>query len=137
MKLLRGVIYPKSGVSLMGTPDVSRERRRSVYPLPATMQTVTKRYPNSDEPGRLHGHWLIVVRIAWIMCVALTLVIFFASLPEYSAQLQTSCVGSSCWYTQLSDGQIEALRGIGLSPGVYAGYTIALTLASVMLCLVV
>jgi hypothetical protein len=108
-----------------------------VNPLPAKMQMVTNRYSNSDEPSRLHGHWLIVVRIAWIMCVALTLVIFFVSLPEYSAQLQTPCAGTSCWYTQLSAGQIEALKGIGLSPGVYAVYTVALTFASVVLCLVV
>src|SRR6266702_4309636 len=101
------------------------------------MQMVTNSNSNSDEPGRLHGHWLIVARISWIMCVALTLVIFFASLPEYSAQLQTPCAGTSCWYTQLSAGQIEALKGIGLSPGVYTVYTVALTIASVVLCLVV
>ncbi len=106
-------------------------------PLSATMQTVTNSNSNNDEPGQLHGHWLIVARIAWIMCVALTLVIFFASLPEYSAQLQTPCAGTSCWYTQLSAGQIEALKGIGLSPGVYTVYTVALTIASVVLCLVV
>src|SRR6266568_3619931 len=92
------------------------------------MQMVTNSNSNSDEPGRLHGHWLIVARISWIMCVALTLVIFFASLPEYSAQLQTPCAGTSCWYTQLSAGQIEALKGIGLSPGVYTVYTVALCL---------
>ncbi len=93
-------------------------------PLSATMQTVTNSNSNNDEPGQLHGHWLIVARIAWIMCVAFTLVIFFASLSEYSAQLHSA-------------GQIEALKGIGLSPGVYAVYTIAFTFASVVLCLVV
>ena len=118
-------------------PDTKHERRRSVNPLPATMQTVTNSNSNNDEHSRLHGHWLIVARIAWIMCVALTLVIFFSSLPEYSAQLQTPCAGTSFWYTQLSAGQIEALKGIGLSPGVYTVYTVALTIASVVLCLVV
>src|SRR6266436_4507340 len=72
------------------------ERRRSVNPLSATMQTVTNSNSNNDEPGQLHGHWLIVARIAWIMCVALTLVIFFASLPEYSAQLHTPCSDLTC-----------------------------------------
>jgi hypothetical protein len=55
----------------------------------------------------------------------------------YLAQLQTPCDGTACWYTQLSAGQVEALKGIGLSPGIYAAYTVALTLASVVLCLVV
>ena len=38
---------------------------------------------------------------------------------------------------QLSPGQVGALKGIGLSLGDYAAYTVALTLASVVLCLVV
>ncbi|HWZ18735.1 MAG TPA: hypothetical protein VNW73_08055 [Ktedonobacteraceae bacterium] len=79
----------------------------------------------------------MLLRVAWLTLVILTLGIFFASLSVYSAQLQTPCAGASCWYTQLSAGQVEALKGIGLSPGVYAAYTVALTLASVVLCLVV
>jgi hypothetical protein len=73
----------------------------------------------------------------WLALVVLTLAIFFASLPVYLAQLQTPCAGTTCWYTQLSPGQVRALKMIGLSPGVYAAYTVALTLASVVLCLVV
>src|SRR6266700_3400255 len=95
--------------------------------------------PGQDNIGdtRLHGGLLVLLRGAWLTLVILTLGIFFASLPVYSAQLQTPCTGTSCWYTQLSAGQVGALKEIGLSPGVYAVYTIALTLASVVLCLVV
>ncbi len=91
--------------------------------------------PYSQVDTRLHRRWL--VRGVWLALVILTLGIFFASLPVYLAQLQTPCAGTACWYTQLSAGQVGALKGIGLSIGVYAEYTVALTLASVVLCVVV
>jgi hypothetical protein len=85
--------------------------------------------------ARLQGRWIVLSRGVWITLVILTLGIFFASLPVYLAQLQTPCAGTACWYTQLSPGQVGALKGIGSSLGVYAAYTVALTLASVVLCL--
>ncbi len=89
--------------------------------LPAVSTHTTMR-PGQDNIGdtRLHGGLLVLLRGAWLTLVILTLGIFFASLPVYSAQLQTPCTGTSCWYTQLSAGQVGALKEIGLSPGVYA-----------------
>ncbi len=87
--------------------------------------------------ARLQGRWLVLARGLWFTLVVLTLAIFFASLPVYLAQLQTPCAGTACEYQQLTPGQVETLKGIGLSPGDYAAYTVALTLASVVLCLVV
>ncbi len=87
--------------------------------------------------ARVPRRWLLLARGLWIALVVLTLGIFFASLPVYLAQLQTPCPGSACYYTQLSPGQVGALKGIGLSPGDYAAYTVALTLASLVVCLVV
>jgi hypothetical protein len=57
----------------------------------------------------------------------------------YIAQLQTPCARPECanQTAALTPGQIEALKGIGLSTGEYAGYTLALTLATVLVCLVV
>ena len=88
----------------------------------------------------LHGRWLLLARGLWITLVVLTLAIFFASLPVYIAQLQTPCAGMalSCALSQqLSPGQVGALKGMGLSPGDYAAYIVALTLASVVVYLVV
>jgi hypothetical protein len=104
-----------------------------------TLSTHTTKRPGKENIGetRLHGRLLVLLRVAWLTLVILTLGIFFASLSVYSAQLQTPCAGASCWYTQLSAGQVEALKGIGLSTSIYAVYTVALTLASVVLCLVV
>src|SRR5262249_12990805 len=85
----------------------------------------------------LHGRWLLLARAIWISVVVLTLAIFFASLPIYLAQLQTSCSGSPCAYDQFSPAQVRALQRIGLSLGDYALCMLALTLASVVLCVVV
>jgi hypothetical protein len=87
--------------------------------------------------ARLHGRWLLLARAGWSALVTFTLAIFFASLPVYIAQLQTPCAGPACYYTQLSPGQVGALKGMGLSPGDYTAFTVALTLATMIVCLVV
>jgi signal transduction histidine kinase len=95
------------------------------------------RQRSSALDTRLQGRWLLLARAGWVVLVVLTLTIFFASLPEYVAQLQTPCAGSVCAYQQLSAEQVEVLKGFGFSPGDYATYTIALTLAIMVVCLVV
>jgi hypothetical protein len=85
---------------------------------------------------RLQGRWLLLARAGWVVLVVLTLTIFFASLPEYVAQLQNPCAGV-CAYLQLSAEQVEMLKGFGFSPGDYATYTLTLTLATMVVCLVV
>src|SRR5712692_8760619 len=86
---------------------------------------------------RAPGRWLVLARGIWMTLVVLTLTIFFASLPVYAAQLRTPCAGSACWYSQLTPEQAGALKGMGLSLGDYTAYMVALTLASVVVCLVV
>ena len=94
----------------------------------------------SREPyryARLHGRWLLLARVGWVALVVLTLAIFFASLPVYRALLQTPCAGAACEWQQLTPGQVETLRAIGLSLSDYAASTVALRLVSVVLYLVV
>jgi signal transduction histidine kinase len=98
--------------------------------------TKTRQHSHALET-RLHGRWLLLARVGWVVMVVLTLVIFFASLPGYVAQLHTPCAGSVCAYQQLSAEQVEVLQGVGFSTGDYAAYTIALTLAIMVVCLVV
>jgi len=102
-------------------------------PLPAPM-TVDL---SSETSGGLHGRWLLLARGSWIALVVLTLGLFFVSLPVYIAQLQTICTGTACAEQQLYLDQAEALQGIGLSLDAYVAYMVALTLASVALCVVV
>jgi hypothetical protein len=87
--------------------------------------------------ARVPGRWLLLARVGWVALVVLTLAIFFASLPVYIALLQTPCTGTACGYQQLTPEQAGALTGIGLFPAVYTAYTVTLTLALLMGCVVV
>ena len=108
----------------------------SVNPPSVTMQTVTNSNLRSDENTLLHGRWLIIARIAWIACVVLTLVIFFASIPVYITQLETICSGAGCAYRQLSPEQAAALQAGGFSLASYAAYNVVLEhhFGSLFLC---
>ncbi len=87
--------------------------------------------------ARLQGRWLLLARVGWVGLVGVTLAIFFVSLPVYIALLQTPCAGTACGYQQLTPEQAGALKGIGLFPDVYTAYTVTLTLALMMVCVVV
>ncbi len=87
--------------------------------------------------ARLQGRWLLLARVGWGALVVLTLAIFFASLPVYLALLHTPCAGAACGYQQLTSEQAGTLKGIGLFPDVYTAYTVTLTLALMMGCVVV
>jgi hypothetical protein len=91
--------------------------------------------PNATQM-RLQGHWLLLARGTWVALVVLTLGIFGASLPVYIALRQTLCAGTECASgTLLTPAQAEVLKGIGLSLSDYAAYTLAYTLATIVLCL--
>src|SRR5262249_42858397 len=91
----------------------------------------------SLSDARLPGRWVVLARSTWIILVVLTLGIFFASLPEFLAVLQTSCAGATCSYLQLHSEQVEWLAGMGRSSADYAASLVALALTSVALCLLV
>ena len=103
----------------------------------AQAQPTTSHQRHSQVDTRLQGRWLLLARVGWGVLVTLTLAICFGSLPVYLALLHTPCAGTACNYQQLSPGQTEALKGMGLSPGAYAMIIVALTLASLAVCLVV
>jgi hypothetical protein len=98
-------------------------------------QRTSRRVPSSARETRLQGRWLLLARSLWGVLVIATLVVIFASLPVYLAQLQTPCARSACGYSQLTPEQAEALTGMGLFPGVYTAFTVTLTLATLVVCL--
>jgi len=82
---------------------------------------------------RLQGRWLLLARVGWVALVVLTLAIFFASLPVYVALLQTPCAGIACRNEALlTPEQASVLKETGLFPGVYAAYTVAFTIATMV-----
>src|SRR6266699_5778330 len=93
--------------------------------------TKTRKRSNGLDT-RLHGRWLVLTRGVWLALVILTLAIFFANLPVYVAQLQTPCAPTACQYQQLTHAQAETLKGIGLSLGDYAAFTVGFLLVTIV-----
>jgi hypothetical protein len=91
----------------------------------------------STANTRLSGSWLILARVTWIAVVTLIVALFLAMLPAYSTLLQTICTGATCSLVQPTLDSAQGLQELGLSLGTYATFTLALTLASVLLCLAV
>ena len=99
----------------------------------AAATSTSSREGQSDV--HLPGSFRLLARGGWLVLVILTLATFFASLPTYVALLQTPCAGSACEWQQLTPAQVETLTGMGLSPGDYAAFVVALTLATVVVSL--
>jgi hypothetical protein len=87
--------------------------------------------------SRRRGRWLVFARSTWLTLVGLTLGVFFASLPEQLARLQTPCAGPACSRLQLTPTQAELLSSVGWSLEGYAAILVALVLASWGLSLLV
>ena len=87
---------------------------------------------------RVPRRWLLLARVGWVVLVILTLAIFFVSLPVFVALLHTPCAGIACENgVLLTPERAGVLKGMGLSTGDYAAYTVAFTLATILVCLVV
>jgi hypothetical protein len=98
-------------------------------------RSIRKRSSTVEVP--LQGRWIVLARGLWLALAVFTLVIFFASLPVYVALLQTPCAGTACEWQQPTPGQAGALTGMGLSLADYAAIIVALTLATMVVCMVV
>src|SRR5436190_1076305 len=79
---------------------------------------------SSDHAGEasalMHGAWLMLVRMVWLIIAVLNVGLYFASVPDYAAQLHTLCTNAPCPSLQLTEGKLAALQGLGLSVDSYA-----------------
>jgi hypothetical protein len=100
---------------------------------PSSKRAASSHQPNTN-PTRLHGRWLVIARVVWVVVVVFSLNMFVASLPAYFAQLETVCAGVTCVYSygQLTPGTAQALQNLGLSTGGYAASILALAIASAL-----
>jgi hypothetical protein len=64
-------------------------------------------------------------------------VFFIAMLPAYYTVLQSVCTGATCGLAQPTPGSAQALQKLGLSVSTYATFTVALLIASELLCFAV
>src|SRR5215469_4588310 len=77
----------------------------------------------------LHGRWLLLLRVGWVVVVVLALGLFVASIPLYDAHLHLLCTGTADACTasgQLTPGDVQRLHELGLSLDFYATYMIVL-----------
>src|SRR6266566_1053025 len=102
-------------------------------------QTRTTR---SAEPDRIattyvQGYWLVLTQIVLGILALLALLVFLASLPVYSMQLQTVCQATSCAPGQLTPAAVQTLHGLGISVDGYALFRLINIIASALVGLVV
>jgi hypothetical protein len=82
---------------------------------------------------RLRGSGLMFARVVCVVGVVAVLVIFFASIPPYFAQLRTLCPGTFCPSGQLSRNDLRGLYQLGLSLNFYASYEVAIIIISTLI----
>jgi hypothetical protein len=74
---------------------------------------------NAGSEARLQGVWLVLARSVWVAVSVLAVGLFVASLPSYFAYLHIP--GTTSYASpQLTPGDVETLRGLGLSLDLYA-----------------
>src|SRR6266699_2470191 len=73
----------------------------------------------SEFDTRLHGRWLILARLAWIVMVVLSLTISLVDIPLQFARLHIVCVGSDCGQ-QLTASIVQDLHKLNLSIDFFA-----------------
>jgi len=78
----------------------------------------------ASTPTRLQGRSLVVVRGIWIALMVTAVAIWLISIPPYFDLLRLPCAGQGCDLLALSQLEVDALRGMGLSTDFYAGYQI-------------
>ena len=89
---------------------------------------------NGSEP-RLHGRWLLIARVSWMVLTLLILTLNAVMIPRYDALLQAHCQpGPQCLAFQLTAYDRQFLHQFGLSLGFLAAYQVMLDAVSVLFC---
>ena len=91
-----------------------------------------------ESPGtetRLHGRWLLIARVGWIVLTLLILSLNVIMIPRYYAVLQAHCQpGPQCFALQLNAYDRQFLHQSGLSLGFLAAYQVILDAVFVLVC---
>ncbi|HLJ81589.1 MAG TPA: hypothetical protein VKT52_08895, partial [Ktedonobacterales bacterium] len=68
-------------------------------PMPATSQNNIKVARAGD--ARLHGRWLLVARVGWVVVAVIILGLDVLGTQPYFQQMHVACVSNSCLPHQL------------------------------------
>jgi signal transduction histidine kinase len=97
----------------------------------ASAPQASRGLPRSETDTRLHGYWLVLVRLVCLTLSVLTVGLFVADIPSYLAKLHLLCTGAAELACQgggqLTPGDVQRLHELGLSLDFYATYTIVMT----------
>ena len=93
----------------------------------SSTDTLERPDARNGSETRLHGRWLLLARVAWVVVTLLILGLNIGAIPQYHAVLQTVCAAPvNCFYDQLTATDVQGLHALGISLAVYAILTIAL-----------
>ncbi len=88
-----------------------------------------------ESETRLHGRWLLIARVSWIVLTLFILTLNAVMIPRYFAVLQAHCQpGPRCVAFQLTTYDRKLLHQFGLSLGFLAAYQVMLDAVSVLVC---
>ncbi len=83
---------------------------------------------------RLHGRWLLIARVGWIVLTLLILTLSAIALTRLDALTQSVCQpGTPCLSVQLTQADLRLLHQLGLSPGFLAAYQVGLDAGTVLI----
>src|SRR5947209_15872461 len=89
--------------------------------------TVERPGKRNESETRLHGRWLLIARVGWIVLTLLILTLNMVMIPRYDALLQAHCQpGPQCFALQLTAYDRQFLHQFGLSLGFLAAYHVML-----------
>ncbi|HEU4784294.1 MAG TPA: hypothetical protein VFS83_13215 [Ktedonobacterales bacterium] len=81
----------------------------------------------------LHGPWLLIARVAWILVALGTLALNLVMLPQFFSALLTPCAPSlHCFYLQITPYDQQIIRQTGLTRDFVATYEAATGAASML-----
>jgi hypothetical protein len=82
-----------------------------------------------ERDTRLHGSWLVLMRVTWVVVVVLAVGLFIVSVPFNFADSHAMCTTASCFNSnQLTLEQVHELQHLGLSLDFYALFFTVLTI---------
>ncbi|HEX2910973.1 MAG TPA: GAF domain-containing sensor histidine kinase [Chloroflexia bacterium] len=82
---------------------------------------------------RIPARWLFPARLVWLISVALEIITYLASIPNYYRVTTTLCDGPNCLQGELDLASLQALTAIGVSPESYALFTLVVRTGPVVL----
>jgi len=96
--------------------------------LSATTTAANASVSTADDM-RLHGRWLVLVRVTWVIACVLSVGLFIVSVPFNFASSHALCSTALCNNTnQLTLAQVRELQHLGLSLDFYALFSTMLAI---------